>query len=51
MKNVSIHIDDFRYFISATFGKTLTSDGLLIIHTSGKAEIADKIPEVSREVV
>lgn len=42
-------IEGFYYFMSATFGKTLTSNELLIIHNSLSAELVDSIPETNEE--
>ena len=37
-------IEGFYYFMSASFGKTLTSDELLIIHNSQTATLIDEMP-------
>lgn len=42
-------IEGFYYFMSASFGNTLTSNELLIIHNSLTAELADSIPETNGE--
>lgn len=39
-------IDGNYYFMSATFGKTLSSDELMLIHNSNGVELVDKKPEI-----
>ena len=42
-------IEGFYYFMSASFGKTLTSNELLTIHNAPTAELVDSIPETNEE--
>jgi len=37
-------IDGYYYFMSATFGYTLSGEELMIIHNSASAELVDEIP-------
>ena len=44
-------IEGYYYFMSATFGQTLTSHELMLIHNSANVELVDEIPTYNNGVL
>lgn len=40
-------VDGYYYFMSATFGKVLTDDELMLIHNTPDIELVDNVPQIT----